>query len=296
VTWDDVAGQQGGMVTRRQLRALRRTDARIDGMVQRGLLICTRFHGVYRVAGAPVTPQTRIWTFVLATGAVASYLTAAAQWGYPVPDDGLIHVTRHERARYFTVPGLRIHRTELAPPVITTRNGLPITTRTETLLDCLGWLALGPARTLLDRALQENWLSHTAIPSRLEQQPGRWGNRQLKRLHDDLIVGAEAESERRVLRILRSAGINGWVANFRIRLDGKSFRLDIAFPQWKIAIEVEGWTWHRTRDRRDRDVTKLNALTRNGWALVVLTYAHTDDPEYVLAQIMTLLAERSVQS
>ena len=88
-----------------------------------------------------------------------------------------------------------------------------MTTRTETVLDCLGWVSTGTARTLLDRAA-------------------------------------------------------------------------------KVAIEIEGWAFHRSKERRDRDLAKANALAANGWVLITFTFDHTADPEYICRSIRTVLAQR----
>ena len=97
---------------------------------------------------------------------------------------------------------------------------------------------------MLDRAIQHHWLSEHLIRRRLDEQSGRWGNAQLRRLLDQTLPGAEAESARRVHR-LHAAGITGWTPNLAIVLDGLRFRLDLAFEEHKVAIEVEGWAFHR---------------------------------------------------
>ncbi|MCW2526849.1 MAG: hypothetical protein JWM76_1709 [Pseudonocardiales bacterium] len=262
-------------------------------MIGRGMLFVTRYRGIYRAAGVPNGGAAQVWTAVLGSQSVLSHISAAVEWELPVTSDGRIHITRPDRRRFTRAPGLRVHRNQLLPDSVTTRHRLTITTRSETLLDCLGWLPLPAARTLLDRAIQQKWLAAPAMERRLENQPGRWGNRQLKRLHSQLLPGAEAESERRIQRILHRAGITGWISNLTVTFDGSRFRIDIAFPELKIAIEVEGWAFHRTKERRDRDVAKLNALARHGWKLIVFTYEHTEDEAYVVAEVESVLAQRS---
>lgn len=148
---------------------------------------------------------------------------------------------------------------------------------------------------MLDRAIQQHWLDVAAIDERLTDQPGRWGNRQLRAMRGQLVPGAEAESERRVQRILRAAGIEGWRANLAITLDGQRFRLDLAFERLKVAIEVEGWAFHRSKERRDRDLAKLNALARHDWALITFSWEHTEDPDYICGSVRTVLQQRSLR-
>ena len=164
------------------------------------------------------------------------------------------------------------------------------------MLDCSGWLRLPDARTLLDRAIQQHWLDLPAIDRRLTGQPGRWGNRQLGLMRRQAMPGAEAESERRVQRIRPAGGIDGWRANMPITLDGQRFRLDLALEAAGVAVEVEGWAFHRSKERRDRDVAKLNALARNDWVLITFSWEHTEDPDYICGPVRTVLQRRSLRS
>jgi hypothetical protein len=144
-------------------------------MKRRGRLAPTGTIGVYRAPGAPDSPESAAWTAVLATNSPLSYVSAAQAWDIPVADDGKIHITRFDRRRLAWPAGVRVHRVALDPRAVTKRYGWPVTTRTETLLDCLGWLQPNAAQTLADRAQQQRWLSPADIERRLDNQPGRWG-------------------------------------------------------------------------------------------------------------------------
>jgi very-short-patch-repair endonuclease len=231
---------------------------------------------------------------VLGSRAVLSYLSAAEWWQLPVPHDGRIHVTKHDRQRNAVHPLLKVHRTLLVPSAVTNRFCLPITTRTETLLDCLGWLQVRPARDLLDRAFQQRWLTPHDIDRRLDEQAGRWGNRQLARLLRESRPGAEAESERRGQKLLDQAGITGWVGNLPIVLGGERFRIDIAFAEQKVAIEIDGWAFHRDKERRDRDIRKANLLTQAGWRVLTFSWEDVNErPDYFIRAILSVLASRT---
>jgi very-short-patch-repair endonuclease len=289
--WTGIARRQGGILRRTQLLAHGSTSHRVDGLLRAGILLHTAHGGVYRVAGAPRTPDAEAWLAVLGAKAVLSYLSAAEWWGITVPNDGRIHVTRRDRQRLLTGKSIRVHRTLLVPSAVTNRFGLPITTRPETLMDCLGWVAIGPARDLLDRAFQQPWLTRQDIERRLDEQAGRWGNKQLARLLRESMPDAEAKSERKLHRILKVAGIAGWRGNMPIVLDGRGFRIDVAFPDLMLAIEVDGWAFHRNKQRRDRDILKVNGLTKAGWRVLIFSWEDVNErPDYVLTTITSVLA------
>lgn len=292
--WDRIARRQGGIITNSQLIATGLQRGSIATLLARVVLTPTTYRGVYRAAGAPHSPEAEAWLTVLGSRAVLSFSSAGQWWDLPVDGDGRIHVTRHGRQRFDPHPLVRVHRTLLVPSAVTDRLGLAVTTRNETLLDCLGWLPAPAARTLLDRAFQQSWLSPTDLDRRLENESGRWGNRQLAQLRRDSRPGAEAESERRLHKLLRDAGIGGWQANLPVVVGGRRFRLDVAFLDHLLDVEVDGWAFHRTKDRRDHDMVRANALTAAGWR--VLTFSWEDvryRPEYVVRSIATLLAVRT---
>jgi very-short-patch-repair endonuclease len=47
-------------------------------------------------------------------------------------------------------------------------------------------------------------------------------------------------------------------------------RVDLAYPQWRIAIEYEG-DHHREKTQFRRDVARLNALRAAGWLVLRFT-------------------------
>ncbi|MDP9397885.1 MAG: DUF559 domain-containing protein [Actinomycetota bacterium] len=118
--------------------------------------------------------------------------------------------------------------------------------------------------------------------------PGRLGNRQVRRLIAATDPSAAAFSERLLHRLLRAAGIVGWVAAYRLPSGGE---LDVAFPRHRLAIEVDGWAWHSDPTRFQRDRDKQNALMRAGWVVLRFTWHDlVERPQYVVATVRAALA------
>jgi len=83
------------------------------------------------------------------------------------------------------------------------------------------------------------------------------------------------------------------VGNYPVVISGSKFRIDIAFPDLKVAIEIDGWAFHRSKERRDQDMRKLNLLARTGWT--VLTFGWEDIAErgdYFLELVQSVLGSR----
>ncbi|HEY3630147.1 MAG TPA: DUF559 domain-containing protein [Jatrophihabitantaceae bacterium] len=286
MAWGRLARAQCGVITRAQLRADGLTNRRVDELIRVGA-VEPLWRGVFVVRGAPMTYEARLWSGVLATGGVLGFATAAHLWGITDREPERVDVVVPRDRHLWRQPGIRAHRIPLRPNVLDRRHGLPITTRTETVLDYVGRLPLGEAGRVADRAKQRGWLSSADVDLRLRRHPGRTGNARLRELAPLLADGAEARSERVLHGLLRQAGIGGWQANYDVWSDG-CLRgvVDLAFPQLRLAIEVDGWAFHHAQDRFQRDRTKQNTLVTLGWTVLRFTWADlVERPGYVVAVI-----------
>jgi very-short-patch-repair endonuclease len=182
---------------------------------------------------------------------------------------------------------VRIRRSDLPAEARSERSGLPVTSRPWTVLDLLGTLPLRESMRLADRAVQRRWISESDALRRLEHYPGRPGNTQLRTVAARLGDGAAADSERLLHRLLRRAGIEGWIPNREIWTAGELVGVvDVAIPARRIAIEVDGMAYHVDVDRFRADRTKQNALVALGWTVLRFTWADlTERPGYVVAMV-----------
>jgi very-short-patch-repair endonuclease len=68
--------------------------------------------------------------------------------------------------------------------------------------------------------------------------------------------------------------------------------VDIAFPRLRIAIEVDGWAFHHSQDRFQRDRTRQNHLVTLGWTVLRFTWSDlVDRPGYVIAAIRRIVVD-----
>ena len=89
------------------------------------------------------------------------------------------------------------------------------------------------------------------------------------------------------MRILRDGGVTGWVLGHPFG----PWKIDLAFPERKVAVEVDGWAWHVDADRFRADRRKQNALVRAGWDPLRFTWHDLDGhPATVLAEVREALA------
>jgi very-short-patch-repair endonuclease len=95
--------------------------------------------------------------------------------------------------------------------------------------------------------------------------------------------------------LLHDAGAPTPVPQYEVRDDNGRFlaRVDLAYPQWRIALEYEG-DHHRERAQFRRDIARLNALRQAGW--VVLRFTADDvlrHSQLLVAQVLAAIRERA---
>ena len=284
-SWSRLARRQSGVISRAQLQRIGVERGALESMINRGLLIKVA-HAVYRSAAVPFQPDTPLWVAVLTTNGVLHGSAAAFVWNMVSEPPQLIDVVVEPSRRLRPPDGIRVRRLGVPPAAITTRLGLPVTVRSRTALDHLAGQSFVEAMTFADRALAQGWLTVDHFERRLTRSKST-GNAMIRRVLKTIVTGAEAESERRLHRLLRQAGLGGWVGNHPVLDHGRLVgRVDVAFPELKLAIEVDGFAYHSDHVRFQRDRTKQNDLVSLGWTILRFTWADlVERPEYVVAVI-----------
>jgi very-short-patch-repair endonuclease len=91
--------------------------------------------------------------------------------------------------------------------------------------------------------------------------------------HDE----TESGLEMRVLRAIVAAGLPEPEQQYRVQVGDRWRRIDLAYPNLKLAIEVDGWMHHGARSAFDADRARENELEIIGWDRLHFTSAFTDE-------------------
>lgn len=275
--------RQHGLITTAQALALGLTPDAIRHLVRTGRWERVRT-GLYRLAGMSSSTTQAILGAVLCAGelAWASHFTALAMWAYRGFDDFPLEVCvpLERRPR---IPGVRVHRSgTLAPADLREIDGVPVISAARTLVDTSARfddVALGK---LVDDGLRRRVLSLSALHAlhrRLPTiAPGRSPAR-LQRILRPRTSGfhpGDSELESRVLRAILGAGLPTPVRQHRVEVGDRTYFLDLAYPDLKVAIEVDGFDYHRDRGAFDRDRMRQNDLVGAGWTVLRFTSTSTD--------------------
>ena len=83
---------------------------------------------------------------------------------------------------------------------------------------------------------------------------------------------------------------------YEITLDGGRRRLDFAYPDLRIAIEVDGYEFHSRYERFEDDRVRANALELAGWLVLRFTWHElVHRPDRVAATIRRAVAGRAAR-
>jgi very-short-patch-repair endonuclease len=226
---------------------------------------------------------------VLACGdhAFLSHRSAAALWGIARGASARVDVTAPigRRGR----PGIALHRFRgLHPDDEAEREGIPVTSVARTLLD----LAEVVDSRRLGRAVEEaerlGLFDLRAIERVCERNGGRHGLRPLLAVVRSLQPAPETRSEleRGFVDLCRRAqlptpAVNALVAGYEV---------DAVWWDYGLAVELDGYAFHRTRAAFERDRTRDAALMLAGYRVLRITARRLeDDPDSVAETIRRLI-------
>ncbi|MDN5918058.1 MAG: type IV toxin-antitoxin system AbiEi family antitoxin domain-containing protein [Pseudonocardia sp.] len=284
--WNDLLLTQGGVVSRAQALEHGVPARTITRWVAEGRWL--RIHpGVYLVGGHSLTDPARIRAAWLWGGpdSVVSGPASALWLGMlgRVPE-GPIDVTIGRELRRRPPPGVRLRRRDLDPLDRAMVRGIAVTEPALTVLETAA--VLDDGATFLDRALQQRHVRFEALHEAYCRSVGSYGIARARELLVACADRADSAAERRLIGLLRRAGVTGFVVGHPF---GRT-TIDIAFPGARLAIEFDSWAWHTDPDRFNADREKGNALVDAGWTLLRITWKElTERPDRVLARIRSAL-------
>ena len=86
----------------------------------------------------------------------------------------------------------------------------------------------------------------------------------------------ESQLEKRIEDILRRVSKYDLVRQYEVRTSTNLYRLDFAIPERKIAVEVDGFAFHKDRATFDHDRKRNSELAILGWTVLHFTSSMKD--------------------
>lgn len=292
----EVAAPQYGILSAAQAAALGFTANAIRTRVDAGRWERV-LPGVYRIAGAPERGRQAASAAVLWAGedALVSHEAGAVLWGL----DGVVTRRVEVMVPYACTrrhPAVVVHRTkQLATVDRDLLHGIPITSVARTLVDLAGAVDAAVLEVALESALRQNLTTCPFVEWRLRELggTGRTGTAVLRRLLEERgrgVAALESALEAAVWRLLLGTDLPYPVRQHTVTVAGRLVRLDFAWPDVLVAVEADGYAFHRGRRAFVDDRARTAALVAAGWRVIPVTWDDIRDrPDDVVAHVRAAL-------
>lgn len=292
-----ISKAQNGVVTRQQLLNSNVSAKCVRAFIEKGILMRVG-KGVYSILGSEETwlHKATIAVFVCGSNSLLSHESVLRLYGLmslrnddffrkrrPIGTRHLIHILnprleRKEQEVFY-------HRTKkfLDQDAHNVYKGIPHVSIARAIVDCAQQLTVHELSYVVDQAIFRNLTTLSKILEAIEllhSGPGREKKR-IKLLIDNIspsksTKNVESYFEKRVENIIRKVCKYKISRQYDVNVSGNKYRLDFAIPEIKLAIEADGFNFHKDRLSFDNDKNRDYFLQKDGWLILHLTTSMTD--------------------
>jgi len=289
---------QRGLISHRQALTCGLSDHGIRHRIANGTW--ERIHrGLYLVSGNTIDRHHEILGAILRVGgpAWASHSTAAELWELPIRPPTSVEITT-PLGRLVRQQGIRAHRSgRISENDVRVVDGIPVLSGARTVLDLSGRVGVRELGRIMDDGLRRRVFTLAALHAVFRELPYEAPGRSpatMRKVLAARTVGfhpGDSELERTVLQAILDAGLPEPISQHPVKLGRNTYRLDLAYPDHKIAIEVDGFAFHHDRGTFDRDRQRQNDLVTAGWT--VLRFTARSTPEEIAATVRSAFVRLS---
>jgi hypothetical protein len=173
--------------------------------------------------------------------------------------------------------------------------GVATTTPARTAADLACLFGRREAIAVLDAFMRTCGVTREELDELVTRFAGRRGVTQLRELVAIATPLAESPGESWTRIDILDAGLPAPEPQFSIKVkDVEKYRLDLAYPRWKIVVEYDGEEYHTSPEDRARDERRREWLRRRGWIVIVVTkedFRRVSSGDW-LVELRSALAER----
>lgn len=268
---------------------------RFDNAVKSGLLSAV-FPRAYALSWLADSEPVRMRAALVSVGGdnAFSHLSTLGAYELPVPQPAPLHVSaylpRHPRG----VRGeLVVHRSRrpIAARVVA---GFPVVQLEDALV--ASWpLLRGPdQRAPLIEAWRRRLVSAAALARQLD---GMWWvpeRPSLKQLVTLLLAGCESPLEMWGYQtVFAVPGLDDASRQVVVRVRDKKYRLDMAYEEEMLDVELDGREYHASPEQWERDIVRDAAVATLGWQTLRLSHRRlTTDVEGCRRDVLAVRAQR----
>ena len=252
-----------------------------------------------------VRPYTVVTSF-----SAASHGTAFTLWSFPgfLPgsDVPIVHISRPDTMAIPRRKGVAGHVGQFFADEIVSHDGLLITSRARTWLDCARKMSIDELTVVADYLLRlprpdfegrsEPYATREDLEDMLDRHKGTPGIRKARLALEQARIGSDSAPETRLRLALEYAGLPEPLLNVPTELSAGVVRQpDLSYPEHQVAVEYDG-EGHSETAQIVRDIAREEDFARAGWVLVRISKRHMqNDARAAVAKIRTVLLKRGWQ-
>ena len=268
-----------GIITIAELRDAGANRSQVERMIATGELIVWS-PGIYRSGHWPESAeQTMVAICLRYPAAIIAFVTAARMWTYRrLPPDQLIHILI-PHAHSPEVPGVVVHRCRRIDDVdvVLRPDGIRLTSPPRTVFDIADMLGPPAAASVLEQVLNDKMFTFGTLTDTVARlgHASRPGTRTMR----TVLAGRPAwrramqsDLEARVLAEITDQGLPAPETQHPVMVGrGRRIRLDFAWPEARVALEIDHPFWHDGADQSHADKQRDRQLIALGWRTPRLT-------------------------
>lgn len=283
-----VANDNGGYLTRDQLRMIGLSDSAVDRLIRGGHIVPVAA-GVFQVIPSDDHADLIVGALLALPDAAASHQSAAHLLRFSelpelLPTVTVVSTTTHR------FPGVTVRRADdLRPEHLITVSGIRCTNGARTLFDLAGILKYRQFAPIAEAAVTTGRVKPGHL-ERVAHELSRRGKRGSKAVADFLewsSRGSGTALERRGRSILARASLPEPLSEYPIPWR-PGHRFDDAYPDHRLAIEWDSRRWHERRAAMQADRDRDREAILHGWVVMRFTW---DDVTKTPAKIATSVAQ-----
>jgi len=205
-----------------------------------------------------------------------------------------VHLSVPAGVRLRSHPPVVVHqrrRLLIEPPHVVPRGGLPVTRLEDTLVDAWPFLPPDGRPAPLITAVSERWTTPERISTALAAVPRLTGRATMRALLDRLASGCHSALEIWGHdHVFTGPGMPPFERQVRVRLDGRTFYLDVLAPEERVNFELDGAASHGAPDQREADLRRDARLAALGIQVVRFTHQRLFfEPDAVRREVLDVL-------
>lgn len=286
----EIAGRQHQVFSRQQARGAGASASLLSRRLATGRLVACGTSALH-LPGVSLTYRGRLMAGLLDLGsdALVSGRSAAHLLGLDGFEEGPLEFLVPRQARGRRTAGVVSSTHEIARLDRIEIEGLACTSATRTIVELLDSASEDEVGNALDSATRQRLTAPSVVVQRLDDLGRRrHGGAVLERL---LRAGTvESWLERRFLALARRSGLPPLVLQRWYEAHGVVARVDFEFLDAPIVVEVGGRRGYLSRDERQRQERRRNALQLAGRTIYFFTRDDVvDDPQYVTRTLCAAL-------